>query len=96
MVPSSSSIRLRFADLIQEQLKRVGIQAELGKVPAPNFFARQDAGDFDAMISTINTDPSVNGAKQYWSTEGDQSRHQLPGVHQRRRSMRCSTARRRR
>lgn len=70
LVPSSSSIRLRYADLIQEQLKRIGIQAELGKLPFPAFLARQDAGDFDALLTVINTDPSVNGAKQYWSSDG--------------------------
>ena len=70
MLPSSSAIRARYGDLIQEQLKRVGIQVELGKIPAPNFFARQDAGDFDALITLLNTDPSATGAKQYWTTEG--------------------------
>ena len=70
ILPASSTIRTRYADLIQEQLKRVGIQAELGKIPPPNFFARQDAGDFDALLTTINTDPSALGAKQYWTSEG--------------------------
>ena len=82
MVPASSSIRLRFADLIQEQLKHVGIQAELGKAPFPAFVARQDAGDFDALLTVMNTDPSVNGAKQYWGSEGLKSRHELLGVRQ--------------
>lgn len=79
MVPASSAIRLRYAELIQEQLKRVGINAELGKVPAPNFFARQDAGDFDALLSLLNTDPSANGAKQYWTSEGDKAGSNLLG-----------------
>jgi peptide/nickel transport system substrate-binding protein len=70
MVPATSAIRGRFADLIQEQLKRVGIQAEIAKIPGPNFFARLDAGDFDAVLNTINTDPSVNGTKEYWATDG--------------------------
>lgn len=70
MVPASSAIRLRFADLIQEQLKHVGIQAELGKAPFPAFLARQDAGDFDALLTVMNTDPSVNGAKQFWGSDG--------------------------
>ncbi len=71
MVPATSPIRQRFADLIQEQLKRVGIEAELGRVPTPTFLARVDAGDFDALLDLRQTDPSVNGTKQYWSTEGE-------------------------
>ena len=73
LIPASSAIRLRFADLIQEQLRRVGIEAGLGKVPAPTFIARLDAGDFDAVLDLRQTDPSVNGTKQYWSTEGEQA-----------------------
>jgi ABC-type transport system substrate-binding protein len=73
MIPASSSIRLRYADLIQEQLKRVGIRADIGNVPAPTFFARMDAGDFDALISLQYTDPSVSGTKQYWGTDGDKA-----------------------
>lgn len=70
MLTATSSIRGRYADLIQEQLKRVGIQAEIGKVPGPVFVGRQDAGDFDATLNVQSTDPSVSGTKQYWATEG--------------------------
>src|SRR5207253_539283 len=37
LVPTSSSIRSRYAELIQEQLKTVGVQLELAKVPSPQF-----------------------------------------------------------
>lgn len=70
LVPSSSAIRMRFAELVQEQLKNVGMQMELSKAPSNVFYPRQEAGDWDAVFAAINTDPSVSGAKQYWSTEG--------------------------
>jgi peptide/nickel transport system substrate-binding protein len=70
MAPASSSIRLRYADLIQEQLRRVGIQMDVSKVEPANFTPRQDAGDFDAVLAVINTDPSVGGTKEYWASEG--------------------------
>lgn len=70
MVPSSSAIRTRYAELVQEQLKLVGAQIELSKVPFPTFLARHDAGDFDALLTAENVDPSVNAAKQLWTTSG--------------------------
>jgi peptide/nickel transport system substrate-binding protein len=73
MVPTSSSVRLRYADLIQEQLRRVGIQAELGKVPMSVFVPRLNSGDFDALLMNQFTDPSISGTKQYWSSEGDKA-----------------------
>ena len=68
MFPATSSIRSRYGDQMQEQLRRVGIQVDLAKIPAPNFFGRQDQGDFDATLSTISTDPGVSGTSQYWAT----------------------------
>lgn len=70
MVPNSSSIRMRYADLIQEQLRRAGIEVQLAKLAFPAFFERSQSGDFDALLTTINTDPSVSGTKQYWSSKG--------------------------
>jgi peptide/nickel transport system substrate-binding protein len=73
MLPSSSAIRVRYADLIQESLRRVGIQAELAKLSFPAFLARQDQGDFDAGMFTISVDPSFGGTKQNWTTEGEKA-----------------------
>ena len=73
MVTATSPSRGRYADLIQEQLKRVGIQAELGKVPGPVFVSRLNTGDFEATLNVQSTDPSVSGTKQYWGTEGEKA-----------------------
>jgi peptide/nickel transport system substrate-binding protein len=70
MVPNSSAIRMRFAELIQEQLRRVGVQVEVDKLAFPAFMGRLQTGDFDGVLQTVNTDPSAGGAKQYWATEG--------------------------
>jgi peptide/nickel transport system substrate-binding protein len=73
MIPASSSVRSRYGDLIREQLRRVGIQADLGKVPFSTFVPRQSSGDFDALMMVQQTDPSVSGTKQYWSSEGEKA-----------------------
>lgn len=70
MVPATSAIRLRYADFIQEQLRRAGVAVDIAKTPGPGFQARQDAGDFDTFLNVTFTDPSVSGTKQYWGTEG--------------------------
>lgn len=69
LVPTSSLIRLRYAELIQEQLNRVGFQVEVARAAPPQFGPRLQTGDFDLMILAINTDASVTGTKQFWSSE---------------------------
>jgi peptide/nickel transport system substrate-binding protein len=68
MVPTTSLIRMRYADLIQEQLNRAGIRMEIAKAAGPEFAARQDARDYDMAMITVNVDASVAGIQQYWSS----------------------------
>jgi peptide/nickel transport system substrate-binding protein len=70
-VPTSSLIRLRYAELIQEQLNRVGFKAEVNRVPPPQFAAiLQQSFDYDMLLLTVNTDPSVAGVAQMWGSAG--------------------------
>jgi peptide/nickel transport system substrate-binding protein len=66
--PSASLFRRRYGVLIQEQLRRLGVQLDLEFPDGPTFNARAQAGDFDTQLAGFNSDPSVSGVKQNWSS----------------------------
>lgn len=70
MYPTSSRPRERYAVLIQEQLKSIGARVDLTAVDFPTTQSRQAAGDFDAALITINPDPNLGGARQFWTRSG--------------------------
>jgi peptide/nickel transport system substrate-binding protein len=70
LVPTSSLPRLRYAELIQEQLNRLGFQVEVARTPPPQFSPHMAAGDYDMILLTLNTDPTVSGLQQFWSAAG--------------------------
>jgi peptide/nickel transport system substrate-binding protein len=70
LVPTSSIVRIRYAELLQEQLNRLGFQIEVARTAPPQFGPRMGTGDYDMVLVTINTDPTVAGLQQFWSGEG--------------------------
>jgi peptide/nickel transport system substrate-binding protein len=70
LVPTSSLFRMRYAVLLQEQLRRIGAQVDVDQLDPNAMDARQKAYDFDAILGGFQTDPSPGGAKQNWSTAG--------------------------
>jgi peptide/nickel transport system substrate-binding protein len=70
MVPTTSAPRKAYAQLIQEQLRRVGARVDIDATDANAFYPRMQAGKFDAFINTFGTDPSPAGGKQNWATAG--------------------------
>lgn len=70
MVPTTSLIRVRYADLMQDQMNRVGFRTEVAKLAGPEFGARLGQRDYDMMILAVFTDPSVSGIQQFWSSAG--------------------------
>jgi peptide/nickel transport system substrate-binding protein len=70
IVPNSSRPRMRYAVLIQEQLKAVGVDAGIDVVAFPEFMARQQARSFDANINSVGTDPSPATVRLAWTAEG--------------------------
>lgn len=70
LTPTSSLFRMRYAVLLQDQMKKVGAQVDIEAVQGNTFFAKEFGYDFDATLMSFNTDPSVVGAKQTWSTSG--------------------------
>ncbi|MDQ3207892.1 MAG: ABC transporter substrate-binding protein [Gemmatimonadota bacterium] len=69
-VPNTSGIRRQMALLIQEQLRRIGVQIEILQLEFPIYLERRAAGDFDVDFSSVNQDPSPSGLTQSWSCTG--------------------------
>lgn len=69
-VPTTSPSRMRYAVLIQEQLKSIGAQVE---IDALEFNASQERlvnGQFDATLATVGQDPPRTGVEQFWGSSG--------------------------
>jgi peptide/nickel transport system substrate-binding protein len=69
-LPSTSGIRRQMALLIQEQLRRIGVQIELQQLEFPIYIERRSAGDFDIDFSAASQDPSPSGLTQSWTCTG--------------------------
>jgi peptide/nickel transport system substrate-binding protein len=70
LAPGSSIIRTRYADLMQEQLNRVGFRTEIAKASGPDFGGRVGSRDYDVVLMAVFTDPSISGIQQFWSSAG--------------------------
>jgi peptide/nickel transport system substrate-binding protein len=70
VVPISSKPRVAYSVLIQEQLRRVGAQADLEQLQANVAGERMFKHNFDAMMLAQFTDPSPSGYKQQWGSLG--------------------------
>lgn len=68
IAPTSSAFRMSYAVLIQDALRKVGVKVDIDAAPFPVFFAKQTAGDFDAVLAAYSTDPNAAGAVQSWGT----------------------------
>lgn len=70
LVPSSSRLRGRYAVLLQEQFRQVGVAMAVEPVDFAAFMARAGGRKFDAMLDGIHTSPSPAGIKQSWASAG--------------------------
>jgi peptide/nickel transport system substrate-binding protein len=68
IVPASSRARMRYAVLIQEQLKTMGVSVALESMEFPPFNDRQIGRQFDAALMSTGYDPSPATVRQAWST----------------------------
>lgn len=66
--PISSRPRVAYSVLLQEQLRRVGAQADLQQLQGNLVFDRMVKRKFDAMLVGQSTDPSPSGFKQQWGS----------------------------
>jgi len=70
IVPTSSRPRMRYAVLIQEQLKAVGITVNIEAMEFPAFRERQSQGRFDLAMMSTGFDPTAASYRQAWATSG--------------------------
>ena len=70
LVPVSSKPRVAYSVLIQEQLRRVGAQADLEQMQGNVLGERESKRDFDVILHAQFTDPNPSGYKQQWGSSG--------------------------
>jgi peptide/nickel transport system substrate-binding protein len=68
LVPASSKNRNRFAVLVQEQLRQVGVRVELEPLDINALGARLIARRFDAIMDGLTLTPSPSGLRQTWTS----------------------------
>jgi peptide/nickel transport system substrate-binding protein len=73
MVPNSSRARMRYAVLLQEQLKQIGVRANIDALEFRPFLDRQSSGNFDAATMLVGVDPSPAIVRQSWASTGTQN-----------------------
>ncbi|CAA9298480.1 MAG: ABC transporter, substrate-binding protein (cluster 5, nickel/peptides/opines) [uncultured Gemmatimonadaceae bacterium] len=69
LAPVQSAPRIKYATLIQEQLRKVGVAASVEQLDFNAFLERLRRGDFDAAIGLWHTDPSAGTIRQMWGSD---------------------------
>jgi peptide/nickel transport system substrate-binding protein len=71
LLVNQSPIRGQFAQVIQEQLRVLGVRVEIEQIENNAMFERAQAGRFDALIQVWATDPSpAASVPQTWTRHG--------------------------
>ncbi|MDQ6717014.1 MAG: peptide ABC transporter substrate-binding protein [Gemmatimonadota bacterium] len=73
LVPSSSRGRVRMAVLLQEQLRSAGARVTIEQTEFPTFVERGDKHSFDALMTSLHSDPSPGAARGDWESSGIES-----------------------
>jgi len=68
--PNTSGVRRQMSLLIQEQLRRIGIQIDIQQLDFPVWHERRSAGHFDIDFSGTSQDASPSGLTQAWTCTG--------------------------
>jgi peptide/nickel transport system substrate-binding protein len=69
-LPNTSGIRRQMGQLVQEQLRRIGVQVDIQQLELPIWQERRSAGDFDLDFSGVSQDASPSGLTQSWTCTG--------------------------
>jgi peptide/nickel transport system substrate-binding protein len=72
-VPSSSSVRVKLAVLIQEQLRQAGVKVNVEQLDFPTMVERARKRTFDAVIGQWSTQPSPGSVRGSWGTAGSRA-----------------------
>jgi ABC-type transport system substrate-binding protein len=68
LTPSSSNARMRAAILLQEQFRRVGVDARVESVDFPSFVKRSSNRQFDTIINQWSPDPGPGSVNEEWTS----------------------------
>ncbi|MDQ6717337.1 MAG: peptide ABC transporter substrate-binding protein [Gemmatimonadota bacterium] len=68
IVPASSSARNRMAVLIQSQLKRAGVRADIDKMEYQAFADREGSRNFDATFGAWHVTADPSAVREVWTT----------------------------
>lgn len=70
LTPTTSAPRMRYAVLVQEQLRQVGARVTIDAVDFRAFVDRLNGRAYDATLHLWQTDPGFGGIRQTWTAEG--------------------------
>lgn len=70
IVPSTSKNRVRYAALLQEQWRQVGIKVDVENLDGKAMIERASSHKFDSYINGLTVSPSPSGLRQTWTTAG--------------------------
>jgi peptide/nickel transport system substrate-binding protein len=70
LVPATSTVRKRTAVVVQDQLKRAGIDMHITELDLNTFLDRAAAGRFDAAFLSWTQDPTPSTLRQDWTGSG--------------------------
>jgi peptide/nickel transport system substrate-binding protein len=71
LTPSSSNPRRRYAVLLQEQFRAIGVKATPAEMPGADIGARIGARKFDTFFGGWSPIPGNAGMRQTWASRGD-------------------------
>lgn len=70
LVPSTSPVRRRAAELLQERWRLIGAEVSVTAVEFPVFQERLAKGRFDSYVATYLDEPSPRGLSEQWTAAG--------------------------
>jgi len=71
LVPTTSVLRVQYAQLLQAQFRKIGVQVEIDAVEGAVVTQRTSSGNFDTVILSRGNDPSPgSGITQTWMRGG--------------------------
>jgi peptide/nickel transport system substrate-binding protein len=70
LVPSTSAVRRRAAEILQERWRSIGAVVTVTAVDFPLFQERLAKGRFDSYVATYLDEPSPRGLADQWTTSG--------------------------
>ena len=70
IIPGTSPVRRLTAQLIQEQWRRIGVEADITPLDFPAYIDHRNSRRFDVDIALVSQDPDPAGLTQGWSCGG--------------------------